>query len=164
VPRLELHDVSDVFAFASAIAERSGLSLGWHDREDLVAYLVSEAWILSERYERGDERYRSNFSGFATPLLRLRCTDWLRRKSGRTIWRFRNPDGSIRIHERPRAILVSLDVNDSDLDRLDETLTEGNGDCEADWDEAVRGFFANRDRQRIRDEYTLGIDPNRRTS
>lgn len=50
------------------------------EREDLLAFLVSESWMLHRRY---DATRGAKFSTFAYPQLRLRVVDWYRRKLGR---------------------------------------------------------------------------------
>jgi hypothetical protein len=44
--RLCLHDIDDTVAFCGAIVGRSGIELSHYEREDLVAHLVGEAWII----------------------------------------------------------------------------------------------------------------------
>jgi DNA-directed RNA polymerase specialized sigma24 family protein len=158
--RMSLHDVDDVSRFCFAIAERSGLELSWSDREDLEAYLVETCWSLSRSFEPGRASVR--FSTYAGTVLRRRVIDWTRQKNGRTRWQFRNPDGSVRIYERKRVVLVSLD--DPDQDRLEQSLTEGTGDRETDWDKTCGGLLGDRDRHRVWDFYEMGLEPDRRAA
>lgn len=65
---LTLHDIQDVEAFAAAILHRRGLT----PTEDLLAYLVEEAWKLSRRY---DPRTGSRFSAWAKLTLERRLID-----------------------------------------------------------------------------------------
>jgi DNA-directed RNA polymerase specialized sigma24 family protein len=104
--KLALHDVDDAFALCSRVVSLSGLSLRWHEREDLVAYLVSECWALSLRYEPGGIR----FSTWATGTLRRRVVDWQRQRNGRTRWQFAG-----RVYERERPDLVPLDDGGLDV-------------------------------------------------
>jgi DNA invertase Pin-like site-specific DNA recombinase len=57
-------------------------------------------------------------------------------KNGRTIWRL----GDGRVYERPRPVLVSLNLDGPDEDRLRSTLDEGVGDPAADCDPIVNGY------------------------
>jgi DNA-directed RNA polymerase specialized sigma24 family protein len=79
--RLSLYDVADVEAFCAGILRRHlkriGASLSFHRFEDALAFLVSEAWHLSQRF---DERAGVEFSGFAARILGQRVTDWYRRE------------------------------------------------------------------------------------
>jgi hypothetical protein len=61
-----LHDVDDVEGFCASAIHRRGLELSHHDRQDLLAFLVSETWRLSGVYEPGG---RVRFSTFATHHL-----------------------------------------------------------------------------------------------
>jgi len=161
--RLELLDIRDVEQFAGRILERSGLELSYHDREDLLASLVVECWSCATDYEES----RASFSTFATIRLRSAVTAWLRSSQertsrtgfvgGRTVWKFRD-----RIHERPQRVFVSLD--DSERDRLVDAFGTGPCDSEAGRDEALTGLYAERDRERARDLWILGIEPRRRVT
>jgi hypothetical protein len=163
--RLELRDISDVEQFAGRILERSGLALNYYDREDLLDSLIVCAWECSVS---GDyDPSKGAFSTFATYRLRSAVTAWLRSSQertgrtgfvgGRTTWKFRD-----RVHERPQRVLVSLDG--AERDRLVDTLAEGDGDREADRDEALGGLYATRDRERARDLYEMGLEPPRRAA
>jgi DNA-directed RNA polymerase specialized sigma subunit len=111
---LELHDVRDGYAFVERIVQRSGLELGYHDREDLGQWLVVELWQLSLVYEPGSS---VSFSNFATRHLRRRVIDWQRQRFGRTRWQFKG-----RLHERRLPELVSLDADDSERGRLEQSV------------------------------------------
>jgi DNA-directed RNA polymerase specialized sigma24 family protein len=152
---LQLHDIDDAERFVGTIVSRSGFSLSFHDREDLGEYLLVECWQLSLRYQAGG----ISFSTWAGNTLRRRSVDWLRQQNGRTIWRF----GDGRVHERPRREFVSFDDANA-RDRLDEALAEGNGDSEADRDEALGGLLDARDREADRDYAILGLEPPRRAT
>jgi DNA-directed RNA polymerase specialized sigma24 family protein len=151
---LQLHDVDDTQRFVSAIVSRSGLALSWSDREDLEQSLLVVAWEISLTYEPG--RIHKGFSTWAGIILRRRITDWQRSNLGRTKWRFRNPDGSIRTYERERPQLVPFD--DSALDRLEQSLAERDGDREAGGDLSFAGLDSEGDWQRARDLELLGLE------
>ncbi len=63
--KLALHDVKDIEGLCIRIAAKQRLQ--GEEFEDLVAYLVSTAWELSERYERGDGGLR--FGSYAYRIL-----------------------------------------------------------------------------------------------
>jgi DNA-directed RNA polymerase specialized sigma24 family protein len=115
---LALHDVRDCEALCTHVIQRSRLNLSHHDSEDLLAYLISEAWLLSERYEPGG----ITFSTWATTTLRVRAYDWLRSRRGRTRWQFHD-----RVYARPQPVLVSFD----ELDRMGDIDAGSSGDSEA---------------------------------
>jgi hypothetical protein len=124
---LALHDVVDAERFCASVVTRSGLQLSYHDREDLHAWLVSECWLLSLRFQPGG----ISFSTYAGNTLRRRAIDWQRQRFGRRTWRFKNS-----VYERPRVELVSLDADDSERDRLESTVA-GSG-----LDSGASGFAA----------------------
>jgi DNA-directed RNA polymerase specialized sigma24 family protein len=158
-PPLALHDIDDAAAFVAALVNRSGLSPSWSDREDLAQSLLIVAWELSLRYHPGG----ISFSTFAGRTLRLRIVDWQRSGAGgRTTWKFRNADGSLRVHERQLPQLVPLD--DSARDRLEQSLATRNGDREDGGDLGLGGLDGGGDRQRALDYETLGLDPPRRAA
>jgi hypothetical protein len=117
---LALHDVDDAERFCASVVTRSGLQLSYHDHEDPQAWLVSECWLLSLRYEPGGV----SFSTFAGYTLRRRAIDWQRQRFGRRTWRFRD-----KVYERPRVELISLD--DPLNDRLGSTLAGSGLDSDA---------------------------------
>jgi hypothetical protein len=112
--KYSLYDVDDAEGFCAQLAGRAGLELSYHEREDLLAFLISTCWQLSTKYEPGGMA----FSTYATYTLKLRIVDWQRAKKGRSKWQFKDST-----YERPRAHLVSLDALDSDGDLLGDTLT-----------------------------------------
>jgi DNA-directed RNA polymerase specialized sigma24 family protein len=119
---LTLHDVRDVESLCARVVERSGVELRSHERDDLMAYLVSECWVLSRRYEAGGIK----FSTWATTTLKLRAIDWVRKERGRTRWQFTG-----RVHERKQPALLSLDNPDAGLA---ETIPARSGDPALDED------------------------------
>lgn len=108
-----LHNVDDVERFAAQIIERRRLHwLQPHERDDLLTYLVEAAWELSLRWQPNGYA----FSQWARPTLERRTTDWLRS----TFFDARY------VSEPPE--LVSLDVDDSERDRLGSSFAGGGLD------------------------------------
>jgi DNA-directed RNA polymerase specialized sigma24 family protein len=142
--KLTLHDVADAEALCVHVVQTSGLDLSWHQREDLTAYLITECWTLSRRYEPGG---RTSFSTFATYALRRRVVDWRRRTFGRTVWKFHD-----HTHVRERPQLVSLD----ELDSVGDVDAGVAGDSPADRFASLGGLVTagggetNRDLRLIR--------------
>jgi DNA-directed RNA polymerase specialized sigma24 family protein len=155
---LALHDIDDAERFVGSIVGRSGLKLSWDAREDLEQFLLTTAWEISLTFE--PRRSSVGFSTYCGTILRRRTHDWVRQKNGRTKWQFRNPDGSLRIHERePRPRLVPFD--DSARDRLEQSLAEGDGDREAGGDLSFAGLDSDGNRPRLSDYEALGLEPPR---
>ena len=102
--RLELHDCRDIEALCINIVNRSRLTLNHYDREDLIAYLVVDAWKLSLRYQPGRGSTR-DFTGWAHHILTRRVIEWQRTKYGRY---------------RPRPATVSLD---DPMEHTDHAIT-----------------------------------------
>ena len=150
---LALHDIADTEALAASIVHGSGLELSFHDREDLLAFLVATAWQLSLVYEPGG----ISFSSWAGTTLRRRLVDWQRQRFGRTRWQFAG-----RSYERARPQLVSLD--DSERDQLGDDHAAVGGDPEVDCDSGLAGLYAARDRTRAADYEALGLRPPRRAA
>lgn len=71
---LELHDITDVEAFCTTIANGRLRQYNELDQEDLIAYLIAQCWILSKRYKPGG----ISFSTYAGTTLRRRIIDWIR--------------------------------------------------------------------------------------
>jgi hypothetical protein len=148
---LALFDAEDVEALCSRALDdslRSSSSfLRPHEREDALAFLVSEIWRLSLRFEpaRG-----GSFERLAYRTARSRYVDWLRQRYGRTRWQF-----SDQVYERERAEPVELDLDGAGRDRLDDALGGWAGDNAADRAALVDGLLAGRDRQFARDADTL---------
>jgi DNA-directed RNA polymerase specialized sigma24 family protein len=152
VPRLSLHDVDDAAKFVASIATRSNLRLSYHDQEDLHQYLLVEAWKLSVQEPRP---WRTSFSGWVTPLLRLRIVDWQRQRNGRTVWKFAN-----HTYERERPQLLSLD--DPERDHLGAALAASTSDPAASGDTSLAWLVGAGDRTRAQDYEALGLRPPRR--
>ena len=53
---LSLHDVRDVERLCRAVLRHADLRLPHHDEEDALAYLISAAWELSERWDPQKDR------------------------------------------------------------------------------------------------------------
>jgi DNA-directed RNA polymerase specialized sigma24 family protein len=140
--KLVLHDLRDTEALAMRIVERSGFVLSYAEREELATYLIEVAWEISTVWRPG----AASFSTYATTTLRRRAIDWKRQKSGRTTWRFKD-----RVHIRELPQLVSLDADEAERDRLEQTLAADGGDSAADRDETRRRLDGERDQHRTRD-------------
>jgi DNA-directed RNA polymerase specialized sigma24 family protein len=78
---LPLHDVDDVERFARSSANealrRMGARLGPNDLDDMVAFLIGEAWELSGRY---DPDRGASFAKYAYDLLPKRAISWYRKR------------------------------------------------------------------------------------
>lgn len=76
---LSLWDVDDTERFCRSIANaflrRKRASLSHEDLEDLVSYLITEAWELSQRY---DPAKSSSFSKYAYGVLPNKVSSWYR--------------------------------------------------------------------------------------
>lgn len=81
---MSLHDVQDIEAHCRATIKRAlGANGGYlsHDQEDeLLAYLLSVASRLAERYDR--TRSSLSFSSFASKICERRVVDWYRKEFG----------------------------------------------------------------------------------
>lgn len=117
--KLGLHDVQDAEAFAVAAIHRAASkeSMGWPEwkREELLADAVSHLWELSIRYDPDIGTFR----GYANQRLVWFVVDWIRKREGRTRFKF-GPDAQhIRVefrqggglYERPRRETLSLDAH-----------------------------------------------------
>jgi hypothetical protein len=61
------------------------LTLSSADEEDILGYLISRAWELSQRFNPVDDGRGSNrLAGFLTQRLHFACTDWTRKRFGST--------------------------------------------------------------------------------
>lgn len=147
-----LLDVDDVEGLLALVVDRSphARELRQHERDDLVAWLLGEAWILSQQYRPGPR----GFSSYLYVSAQRRVVDHVRRTRGRTRWSW--SDG--RVYERPRPQFVSLDA---DVDLLGDALAENGGNAAADRDAARRWLESQRDRHRARDLAQLGADTPR---
>ena len=148
--RLRLHDVRDAVAFATSVADRSGLSLTAEDREELIAFLVETAWSASKSFDPG----RGSFSSFLHVRLRQRTIDWQRQRFGRRTWKFRDY-----VYERPHVDVLSLD---GPGDRLGELESARGGDPPAGRDPDLARLQREGSRARARDLELLGLRPARR--
>jgi hypothetical protein len=146
VPQFGLHDVDDTAAFVAVLIDRSGLSLSWDDREDLEQHLLIFAWSLSEKYDPA----RGSFSNYLWRTGSLQVLQWQRKRFGRTVWKFKD-----RTHVRKLPELVSYDA---ERDSLEDAYGSVGGDPATVWDEACRGLYEDRDRERVRDIARLGIE------
>lgn len=82
--KLELHDVPDVEGLCRAVLveyfQKHSLVLPDHERDDMLAYLLEESWILSTRW---DPARGVPFRLYAFGMLRNRLIDYVRRPLGR---------------------------------------------------------------------------------
>jgi DNA-directed RNA polymerase specialized sigma24 family protein len=137
--KFPLHDLEDTEALCVWIIDRSGLELGYHEREDLLTFLIETAWELSERYEAGGIA----FSTWATTTLKRRVHDWQRGKY-RTKWQFQD-----RTYERePPCFTVLEDRPDIPVhtEPLDAGLHSGP---------ALRGLLRERGSEPARGDQAL---------
>jgi hypothetical protein len=147
--KLRLYECDNVEGICRSVLDRSRVPE--RDREDALAFLISSAWELSERYERGDGP--SRFGYHLKTRLPFKLVDWQRKRYGRTTWKF-----SGHAYERPRVDLVSLDA---DGDSLGAALAADGGDFADGRYECESGLELERDRQRVRDLALLGLAPDR---
>ena len=143
--KLSLFEVEDVEALCSRVIEQSQLELSFHDREDLLAWLLATAWQISEDYEPSDPpRFAVHLKG----LLRKRIIDWQRGKY-RTRWQFAD-----RTYERAQPILVPLE------DRPDVPDHAQSVDVDVHSEAALRGLLRERGSNGHRGNGALGEETN----
>jgi DNA-directed RNA polymerase specialized sigma24 family protein len=135
---LELWDIRDAEAYCAGLLRNAKLNLTTDDHEDALAYLIETAWELSTK---DPQPWRTSFSGWLTPILRLRIVDWQRQRHGRSTWQFKN-----HTYQRARPELVSYEAeanvhsrnegNNTDryTDRLARAITETHRDPPRDRD------------------------------
>lgn len=123
-------------------------------QEDLTAYLVAEAWRISINY---DPARAPRFRSYAYSLLYFRCTDWLRKDEGRTIWKF-----SGTTHHRQRPQLIPLD--DSLRNHVGATDADTPSDHGPDSGPALPGLEDHGDRTATRDLNLIRAAANRRAA
>lgn len=104
---------------ALSVIKRSALQLAYHEQEDLLSYLVEEAWLFSVRYDQGRRAIGNGFGGSLKIALRNKVVDWQRQRNGRTKWQFKD-----RVYERVIPVFVPLEdrgdgVDHSQLGDLD---------------------------------------------
>jgi hypothetical protein len=163
--RYELHDVDDVEALCEHVANlwarRTQTRLSPADHEDLVAFLIAEAWRLGERFR--PTAATAKFRSYAMSLLPYRATDWLRQSpsgSGRTRWTF-----ATNSYERPVVHTLSLDapLADDHEGTLRDTVSDLSADPAGDRGEALDWLFAVASREAERDLHRLRDEHARRT-
>jgi DNA-directed RNA polymerase specialized sigma24 family protein len=105
--------------------DRPGMTLTESDREDLLAYLVSTAWQLAQKFEPG----RGRLAGYVVQNLHRRLIDWTRVRFGSA----RYPSSKI------VAVLVTLtpEIEERFAPFLDPEFDDG--DCGLDLDAAPAG-------------------------
>lgn len=123
-------------------------------KDDLKAYLIAECWRISLAY---DPARSQRFRGYAYSLLTFRCTDWLRKDEGRTVWKWKDTE-----YQRERPEVWSLDIvfGGADFDEpgsrgrdvsLGELVGDRAGGDAADRAADVARLEDQRDRRRDRD-------------
>ncbi len=149
--RLELHgvDVEKLAAKAVDAWLRNHRShLQESDRDDLLAFVVSELWRTSLTWT---PEHPVGFATFAYRIVGARVVDWFRLKLGRSKWTF--GDGTV--YERERPVPLSLDAPTASGSPLGATLTGGAGDGEADRGAFIAGLEDSGDGSRDRDHALL---------
>jgi hypothetical protein len=142
--KFPLHDLEDTEALCVWIIDRSGLELGYYEREDLLTFLIETAWELSERWDPPAKYRNGGFAVWATSTLKRRVLDWQRGKY-RTKWQFRD-----RTYERePPRFTVLEDRPDISVhtEPLDAGLHSGP---------ALRGLLRERSGEPTRGDQALG--------
>jgi len=119
-----LHDVRDPEALCHSVLKSVIGSNGGHfsaaDREDVMQYLRTVIWRLSERYKPG--RSRISFSTYASYILRRRMVDWYRKQLVDTRYSTRAPDLSLDELLERLDDSVHLEENDDVPDREQNDL------------------------------------------
>jgi DNA-directed RNA polymerase specialized sigma24 family protein len=127
------------------------------DREDLVTFLIGEAWRQHRRYDPSKDR-NPNFTAYIARILSFRCADWYRERFG---------DSRHGGHELP----LSLDAPagaapDGDGEagghRLLETLAASAGDPTDDRSTDLLGALQRGGRARARPQRPLRQQAARR--
>ena len=158
--RLALHDVYDVEHLCGRVLDDQlrafGVRLRSHDQEDALAFLVSEAWRLSFRY---DPSVGQRFSTYARRQLRLRFVDFLRARLG-TRWS-KSDRGCV---ECPRRELLSLDRLVDESGELDGRIGAGKVDTPFGCDPALSRLLSAGSSRRARDFEELGLEPDGRAA
>jgi hypothetical protein len=115
-----LHDVEDTEALLARVIQRSRAAavLRPDEREDLRCALLEFAFVISVDF---DPARGSAFSTHLYSRASRRVIDYVRWERGRTRWTYHD-----RVIERPPRQLVSLDADESERDRLGETVAGGS--------------------------------------
>jgi hypothetical protein len=144
---LPLHDLRDTEALCTNLIRNTKHNLNHQDQEDLLAYLIAEAWELSRKYRPGTR----SFTAYATDLLKLRIESWNRSplRGGRTTWKFKT-----HTYQRPQPDITSLD-------QLATTHPERLVDTREHRTPTLTRLHRTRDRSNDRPYPQMGQDPNR---
>jgi DNA-directed RNA polymerase specialized sigma24 family protein len=157
-----LHDVRDIEALCWQVAHKYCQSIQSYlepaDVEDLVAFLLVEAWKASERYSPITQTAR--FSSYARRILGARCVDWYRLRFGRTVWKW--SDG--REYRRERRVVLSLNAprGANNEGTLGESLRSQPGDGPPDRLEDPLWIHDCGDQSRLADTAILRAESRRR--
>jgi hypothetical protein len=159
--RWQLEDIDDVERFCATLAGDVGANLSWHERDDLLAHLLTTTWELHTRWDR--ERSPS-FCQYARYVLRLRIVDHVRKERGRTRWSWSDHTYT---REQPTLVSLELPIGNSpsgERVRLGDTLGEVDGDPADSRSPALARLLGGGANQRARDLETLGLDAARRVA
>jgi hypothetical protein len=125
---LALYDVPDIEAFCVIVLMRycskTRTRLRQEDFDDGVAFLIGEAWRISQKF---DAARGARFSSVAYSQLTFRCVDYQRKLLGRTKWTW-SPNAVERgtahttEYERERTAILSLDAPATRDDRSGTSL------------------------------------------
>jgi hypothetical protein len=139
-------------------------TLNEHQRDDLVSYLVAEAWHLERRYDPKKDK-SPNFPAYVAHILNLRIVDW-----------FRQAFTDTRHGEKP--VVLSLDAPakldgggasageaaDAGADRLVDTLAASTGDPAEDRSPDLVGILNGGNRGGARTHAAVGEPKTRGAS
>ena len=154
---LRLHGVDGERLAAAVMQEAVGRrALREHQREELLAELISYTWELSLRYDPDQDHARARgrrpgFDGWATYWLRFRVIDWIRKTEGRTRWAF-----SDHTYERSIPTVGSLDG-------LDEVVRPSSLDAEAHSDADLGRVLLRGDSRKAWQDSGMGEPEDERT-
>jgi hypothetical protein len=158
LPRIvELRDVYDLerlcHVIVDATARGRGQPLQRADREEAIAFLLSESYVLAGAYDASREATGATFRGFLIQRLRWRISDHIN-----------GPYGTRREPRLGQGWLVDLHAGADSPgggDPLDEALGREPCHIDDDWAEALGGVHAPGDRDVVRAlaGYGLGAAP-----
>lgn len=144
--KLALHDIADVERFAAAVIRRRNLQLEWADQEDLHAYLIETAWLISRDFRPGG----LTFSTYANKTLTNRIEDWNRKRTWRTKWQFANG----KTYQRDPPTFLYLDAP-TDTGVVADAVPVRNSLASADRAAVLEWLERTRDSERASDRRVL---------